>query len=170
MINEDHWANTLSGRRRVEQQCSGSVPNSSSNAVALPSPLHQYKYNGVSFTLSWWCHLLESWWSHPHSSAHLPPFCLSSSVLAPCWASAPWLTMLRFLSSMVPYNYLLFLPPQHVVYLFVSPCSHSNNLETNSCESCWSLPANSILNFPTWDLKSEGAIDLYCDDQSAFKT
>ena len=105
-----------------------------------------------------------------HSSAHLPPFCLSSSVLAPCWASAPWLTMLRFLSSMVPYNYLLFLPPQHVVYLFVSPCSHSNNLETNSCESCWSLPANSILNFPTWDLKSEGAIDLYWDDQSAFKT
>ena len=49
-----------------------------------------------------------------HSSAHLPPFCLSSSVLAPCWASAPWLTMLRFLSSMVPYNYLLFLPPQQL--------------------------------------------------------
>ena len=55
-------------------------------------------------------------------------------------------------------------------YLFVSPCSHSSNFETNSWESCWSRPANSILNFPTVDLKSEGAIDLYWEDQSAFKT
>ena len=55
-------------------------------------------------------------------------------------------------------------------YLFVSPCNHSSNFETNSWESCWSRPANSTLNFPTDDLKSDGAIDLYCEDQSAFKT
>ena len=57
-----------------------------------------------------------------------------------------------------------------ISYLFVSPCSHSSNFETNSWESCWSLPANSVLNLPTVDLKSEGAIDLYWEDQSAFKT
>ena len=86
--------------------------------------LHLYiiMNNGVSFTLSWWCHLLASWCLiliSFHSSAHLPPFCLSSSVLAPCWASAPWLTMLRFLSSMVPYNYLLFLPQQLSTCLYL---------------------------------------------------